>query len=257
MCNFFSLVSNGNGKIMYFDHKIRKQIMSNKLSYEQDSHTSIADYYGYKGKMEDKLNKYEYNPLTKVFTIDQINTINDSQEVEKYCNNLDFKKIVPKLIVKPIINPLQIKRKNTNVTGNEIKLLKEWASVRDSVRDSVWASVWASVGDSVWASVRDSVWASVRDSVWALVRASVRDSVWASVRDSVWASVRDSVWASVGDSVWAYYSSFFKIKYKYDFTSCIKLWEAGFVPSYDGEVWRLHSGKKANIVYEYKLKEKK
>ena len=229
MCNFFSLVSNGNGKIMYFDHKIRKQIMSNKLSYEQDSHTSIADYYEYKGKMEDKLNKYEYNPLTKVFTIDQINTINDSQEVEKYCNNLDFKKIVPKLIVKPIINPLQIKRKNTNVTGNEIKLLKEWASVRDSVRDSVWASVWASVGDSVWASVRDSVWASVRDSVWT----------------------------SVGDSVWAYYSSFFKIKYKYDFTSCIKLWEAGFVPSYDGEVWRLHSGKKANIVYEYKLKEKK
>ena len=209
MCNFFSLVSNGNGKIMYFDHKIRKQIMSNKLSYEQDSHTSIADYYGYKGKMEDKLNKYEYNPLTKVFTIDQINTINDSQEVEKYCNNLDFKKIVPKLIVKPIINPLQIKRKNTNVTGNEIKLLKEWASVRDSVRDSVWASVWTSVG------------------------------------------------ASVEDSVWAYYSSFFKIKYKYDFTSCIKLWEAGFVPSYDGEVWRLHSGKKANIVYEYKLKEKK
>jgi hypothetical protein len=30
----------------------------------------------------------------------------------------------------------------------------------------------------------------------------------------------------------------------------MKLWEAGLVPSFDGKVWRLHSGKSADIVYE-------
>jgi len=52
------------------------------------------------------------------------------------------------------------------------------------------------------------------------------------------------------DSVWAYISSFFGIKYNYDFTPAIKLWEQGLVPSFDGTTWRLHSGKKAEIVYE-------
>lgn len=63
----------------------------------------------------------------------------------------------------------------------------------------------------------------------------------------------DSVWASVG----AYISSFFDIKYKYDFSSCVKLWEAGLVPSFDGTIWRLYAGKKAKIVYEWrKINEK-
>ena len=118
------------------------------------------------------------------------------------------------------------------------KLLQEWKKV--------WASVRASVGASVWASVRASVGASVWDSVGA--------SVWDSVRDSV----RASVGASVGDSVWAYVSSLFPNikKWKYidhkegvhPFKSCIDLWKGGYVPSFDGKVWRLHT--KAGIVWE-------
>ena len=114
------------------------------------------------------------------------------------------------------------------------KLLQEWKKV--------WASVRASVGASVWASVRASVGASVWDSVGA----------------SVWDSVRDSVRASVGDSVWAYVSSLFPNikKWKYidhkegvhPFKSCIDLWKGGYVPSFDGKVWRLHT--KAGIVWE-------
>jgi hypothetical protein len=74
---------------------------------------------------------------------------------------------------------------------------------------------------------------------WASVKDSVRDSVWASVRDSVSASL------------WAYFSSFFAIDYEYDFSSAVKLWEAGLVPSFDGRTWRLHSGKNAKIIYEW------
>ena len=94
MCQFFSLVSDGMGNIFYFDWKLRKKCLEGKEikghHYVADSHTSIADYFGYKGEKEDTLNKYEFNPLTKVFTIDQLNTKDDSKIVNKKSNsNLD------------------------------------------------------------------------------------------------------------------------------------------------------------------------
>jgi hypothetical protein len=85
---------------------------------------------------------------------------------------------------------------------------------------------------------------------WLKKWSTVGDSVWASV----WASVGDSVWASVRDSVRAYFSSFFDIQCKRDFSPAVKLWEAGLVPSFDGKVWRLHTGKNAKIVYEEREK---
>ena len=285
MCKFFSIVSDAKGNFYYFDWKQRQQIIQGKIKCETaDSHTSIADFYGFKGQKEDKLNKYEYNPFTKQFTVDQINTFDDSKEVEKFCKKLDFKEIVPVNFDKKIINPFK-DRSILEITDEDIELLKQWASVRASVsasvgasvsasvRDSVRASVGDSVGYSVWDSVWDSVWASVRASVSASVSASVRasggdsvrasvgDSVWASVWDSVWDSVGDSVgasvgysvWDSVGDSVRASISPFVDIKYKYDFSSAIKLWEKGLVPSFDGKIWRLH-GKGGKILKEIDLK---
>ena len=222
MCEFFSCVSDGNGKVFYFDHDVRRKIIKRELDYDDtDSHTSIADYFEFKGEKEDTLNKFEYNPLTKAFRID---TKDDSAKVRSFCKSLDFSRIVPELAIKPILNPFKNIQRNTDkVTFNEIELLKKWASVRASV----------------WASVRASVWASVRASVW----------------DSVW----DSVWASVWDSVWGYVSSFFLLeawkgvkheKGENPFQSCIDLWEAGIVPSFDGKIWRLHAGKNAKIVWE-------
>lgn len=114
-----------------------------------------------------------------------------------------------------------------------LRLLREWASVRASVWNSVWASVGDSVGDSVW--------------------------------DSVWASVGASVRGSVGDSVGAYISSLFPSikKWKYinhkegvnPFQSGIDLWNMGLIPSFDGNVWRLHKGKNAKIVLEISREE--
>jgi len=104
----------------------------------------------------------------------------------------------------------------------------------------------------------DSVGGSVRDSVGDSVGNSVRDSVW----DSVWGSVRDSV----GDSVGGYTGSFFKIqKWKYiqhkkgayPYQSVVKLWMLGLVPSFDGEIWRLHGGHNAKILFEISKKDLK
>ena len=132
---------------------------------------------------------------------------------------------------------------------NPLKIDKPFDKDKALVLLREWDSVWDSVGYSVRASVWDSVGYSVRDSV----------------RDSVWGSVGGFVWGSVRDSVVAYISSLFpKIKkWKYvdhekgvnPFQSGIDLWNMGLIPSFDGNVWRLHKGKKAEIVLEITQKE--
>ena len=220
MCLFFSFVTDPVGhpaEYYCFDWEYRK---ANLDDDGVDSHSHICAHFALD---EDRCNKYEFNPLTKAFKTDQINSErDDSEAAEKWVKRLDFKTIVEPLIIKPIANPLELP-KVEQVTDEQIGWLKDWASS----------------------------WASVRASVWASVRASVGYSIWASVWDSVRASVGHSIWDSVRDSVSAYVSSFFAIDHKHDYSSAMKLWEAGLVPSFDGTMWRLHSGTKADVVYEW------
>jgi len=131
--------------------------------------------------------------------------------------------------------------------------------------------VWGSVMDSVWGSVMGPVMGSVCGTVMGPVMGSVcgpvMGSVWGPVMDSVKYSVMGSVCGSVMDSVMdsvlAYSSSLFpnikKWKYiehpegKNPFQPCIDLWRRGLVPSFDGKVWRIHAGKKAEVVWEGEL----
>ena len=244
MCNFFSFVTdpvNHPAEYYFLDWEYRKESLK---ADDADSHSHICKEFNLR---EDVCNKYEFNPLTKAFIVDQINAErDDSKAAEKWARRLNFKTVVEPLIIKPIVNPLELP-KVSEPTNEQIGWLKEWTSVL--------GSVWDSVGVSVLDSVRASVLDSVRASVGASVGASVLDSVWTSAWASVWASVLDSVrasaWASVWDSVWAYGSSFFDVEYKYDYSSAVKLWESGLVPSFDGTTWRLHTGKNADVVYEW------
>ena len=154
---------------------------------------------------------------------------------------------------KKIVHPFNDIKMVRKVSVKHKLILKEWDSVWGSVGGSVMGSVIGSVGCSVWDSVGVSVWDSVWGSVWSSVSGSVRGSVRGYVGVSVW----DSVWVSVE----GYISSFFKldkwayIKHKKNinpFQSIINLWEMGLVPSFDGEYWRLHSGKKAKVVFKIK-----
>ena len=168
MCNFFSFVTdpiNHPSEYYHFDWEYRKAHLNDD---GVDSHSHICARFKLD---EDVCNKYEFNPLTKAFTVDQINSNrDDSEAAEKWANRQDFKKIVEPLIIKPIVNPLGLP-KVEQVTDEQIGWLKVWASV--------WASVGASVGASVWTSVSASVGVSVGASFWASVRASVGASFWA------------------------------------------------------------------------------
>jgi hypothetical protein len=119
-------------------------------------------------------------------------------------------------------NPLKIKA--GPVTEEEINLLKKWASLCDSIWDSVCDSVWGSVLDSVRNSIRDSIWDSVRGSVWAYI-------------SSFYPGIK--TWKHIDHP-----------KGENPFQPCIDLWHRGFVPSFDGKIWRLHAGEKAEIAWE-------
>ncbi len=248
MCQFFSFVGDGYGNYLYSDWNTRKENMREN----HDSHTAILTRNKVPPRLQDRWSKYEYNLLTKEFTVDQGVEGHDHEAAENWVQHLNFKTVVKPLVVKKIRNPLTGRTKKA--TEKEIALLDQWIQIVGSVWYSVWYSVRDSVGKSVCDSVSDLVWDSVghsvRHSVSDSVGHSVSDSVGYSVSDSVWYSVSNSVSDSVRDSIWSYVSSFFKIKYAHDFSSAVKLWNAGFVPSFDGKTWRLHSGKTAEVVYE-------
>jgi len=191
MCNFFSFVTepeSHGGKRFYFNWTQRKKDFDGA-----DSHDHIIQHYKLNGNI---CNTYEYNPLTKQFTVDQTNSeVDDRIQAEQWVTTLDFKKIVKPLIIKPIVNPFKDIEKVSQPTEEHILLLKKWSAVGSGV------------------------------------------------------------WSAVGSGVYAYYSSFFNIKYKYDFSSGVKLWEQGIVPSFDGNIWRLHSGTNADIIYEIRKDE--
>ena len=224
MCEFFSFITepkNYPGQKFYLDWEYRKDHLSEN---DADSHAHICSVHNIQ---EDICNKYEYNPILKILKLDNgFSEINDCVQVERWVQQLDFAKIVPSLIIKIPVNPFTLPK--CIPTEDDIQNLKLWDSVRASVGDSVGASVGASVWDSVRASVGDSVGASV------------------------WDSVRASVGASFWDSVRAYLSSFFNIAYPCNYSPLNISWNRGLVPSFDGTVWRLHSGKNAEIVWEEK-----
>ena len=112
--------------------------------------------------------------------------------------------------IRNLINPFTLPLVK-KVNKSQIRLLKEWGSVWDSVGNSVWDSVWNSVWNSVGGSVGNCF------------------------------KLKRSEWK---------YTEKIKVKGNYPFISIVKLWEQGLIPSFDGKIWRLHSGKKAKIVFE-------
>jgi len=136
----------------------------------------------------------------------------------------------------------------TTPTEEDIALLREWAEVRERM------------GTPVEWRVSKSVEWRVGESVGESVPRSVGESVHRSVYENVDGSVGESVHRIVCPLMWAYIGSLFpgiqKWKYidheegVYPFQASVDLWRRGLVPSYDGETWRLHSGKKPQIVWE-------
>ena len=167
------------------------------------------------------------------------------------------------------INPLQIRRKR--ITKEAIALIKRWAKVgdkkwlgvEDSVKSTIRASILVSTPENYWIDPRSKEWNYVGDSVvtniskklWPILD-SIREAI-----ENYKANLTDhDTLYSVDQGFWAYIGSFFpKIKYwsnfdhkegKYPFQIPVELWKKGFMPSFDGKIWRLHAGTEGKVLWE-------
>jgi len=95
------------------------------------------------------------------------------------------------------------------------------------------------------------------------VRNKVVVSKWALEWDEV---MRASVGESAGQSVEAYFGHIFApvvdswrfVDHEpgvYPFQPAVDLWNRGFVPSFDGKLWRLHAGRQAQEVWKGTIEE--
>jgi hypothetical protein len=96
MCNFFSVISDGKGKTLFFRAEDVAKEMSegNKKSYDFSSHTSIAYFFGLSPQQEDTHNKWEYDIDKRALTVDSLNTDDDrslvQQKIENYLEGKDI-----------------------------------------------------------------------------------------------------------------------------------------------------------------------
>lgn len=125
-------------------------------------------------------------------------------------------------------------------TADDIALLGVWASVRGNILDSVLDSVPNSKWAYAWSSVRDNV----MDNMGML-------NMWAYIGNSMSVSLRDSILAYIG-SMFPEISEWKHLDHEpgvYPFASAATLWRRGLVPSFNGKLWRLHSGKGMEVVW--------
>ena len=140
------------------------------------------------------------------------------------------------------INPFKIKA--PKVDQNIIQLLKEFISVFDGFKDDF------SIYNSVRSSIQSYIYYSTCNGIINYISNCVRGSIKYSINNSIYAYV-GSLFPNI--KKWKY------VEHKkgvYPFQSGADLWKIGFVIShgwYGDEVWRLHVGENAKVVWKEKL----
>jgi hypothetical protein len=223
VCNFFSFCTepdNHPSERFYFDWNLRKQ-PNHKNS--GDSHSHICTVFHLR---EDLCNKYEYNPFDNKLRVDRINNeINDRVQAEEWVKGLDFKNLIPALIWKPIIDPLQITVPD-EPTKETLQLLKKWEAMRCVHNQTAQRSIKYTLRTAGLEDVYNTLDLTIDD---LLNRYLFKGYSLNSYPSSV-------------DFQSAYVSSFFAVKQKYDFAPAIKLWEQGYFIRKSLRGWHLISG---------------
>ena len=160
MCKAFSCIVDQAGKVTW------------KLGV--DSHSDLATLGGYSDRVLGEFAKIEIvpknanylNPDEWVYSVDESPVPNwcglHEKELCLAAHKKWLKKLDKLIIHHPIIHPFNLTP--PTIGPKNIRLLKKWASVRDSVRDSVGDSIWDSVGAYTGSFFRIPVWKYVKHS---------------------------------------------------------------------------------------------
>lgn len=157
------------------------------------------------------------------------------------------------------VNPLAGKAKVP--TAYDVKLLKEWVRI-----DSVGVGyVGISVADHIRKTIVRSKWTYANRFLFQYH--VLEDGIVERLLNKDLLSEEETSYhyESINDFIFAYKSSLFPGIMEWEgfdhksgknpFQSAVSLWNRGFVVSFDGKFWRLHSGFEAKVVYETKEKD--
>ena len=265
MCEFFSFNTNGQGKYFYFTPKNIKKIKKedNPKQYDFSSHTSIADYYG---ADEDNQNKYEYNPFSLEFKVDQINNDADDRiqagkwvkNLFKFKNRKDFLDFCNLYRSNIDYNKMKKELNGIPTSNNVLKLLKrveniDWFKPQKIVQSKVqlkvntilnavnldfkeeaeikklkYAEDWDAAWSAAWDAARSAAWDTARSTA----RSAARDAAWSAARDAA----RGAAWDATRDAArgveFELVKDLMKKKgYKTNpFEKLLQLWEMGLYP---------------------------
>ena len=110
-----------------------------------------------------------------------------------------------------------------------------------------WASIWEFVKDPEREPIGGSPWGAIREAVWNPVKSLVRESICAS--GAALAPWQYGVIDRATENMITAYISFLKPNENTFLKSGYALWRMGIIPSFDGNTWRLHKGKKMDVIY--------
>ena len=237
MSNFFSFAWDGKDKFLYADYKIRKELIKNKSDDDPDSFKWLMTYFCIKQSKQKKWSFCNFDPITKKFDILVKIDNHNYQIAENWVKNINFKYIVPELIIKNIIDPLNNCIKP--LPNEYIILLKEWSNIDRFAYISSYNYIMKYVGKYIYNYINDCIWSYCGNHIMNAICFSVPPCM-----------MNSYLYNSMVNSLVVYGASFFDIKYNFDFSPLLKLYNAGFVPSFDGVKWRLHSGLEGTIIFE-------
>ena len=194
MCEWFSFLSDGKGKFFYFSDEQRKSFLkSNPNKLNMDSHASLAEYYFGNSKAEDKSNKYEYNPFTETFKIDQINTTNDSQEAEKWVKEL-FKRefLYIKNAKKEIERIKNIKWFKPIKTINKKQLQVKANLIAKAFNLDFKVSL--EINKLETSAAESAAWSAAESAARSAARSAAESAAWIAARSAAWSAAESAAW---------------------------------------------------------------
>lgn len=148
------------------------------------------------------------------------------------------------------VNPFTLNPKRID---NLSTLVSQW----DLVWHSISLSLWPSIGGTIQTGVHKTTMRSLYTPMVCLVGDSIEYF-------DMKPSKRYSVLTSIEAAIYGYISGLFprirlwrhaEVLGPYPWKSLLTMWHSGYVPSFDGEVWRVHTGPKARIVETYTVED--
>jgi len=223
MCSFFSFLTSPEyhgGRKFYMDWNKRKK----NLDAWSDSHSGIAKAFGLN---EDFCNKYEYNPFTRQFWVDQINSqVSDEIQVQTWLEGFDFSRVIGPLMVKEVDNTRKILTEQDKIKA--ITLINQFIE-KPHICDNYYV---------LFGKFRDQVMSTVGIPVYNVIVNSLISSLQEKLTKPTHNNLISS--APSWNSVIAYAASMCDTNYSTILDPLVELWDLGVIAYERDEVWTLY-----------------